>query len=258
MVVTAMFADLRGFSQAAASLSPQGLIQLLNEYFSPLTDLILAQGGTLDKYVADSLMAFWGAPLPQPDHARRACQTALALQELIARLARERHSQGLPSLGLRLGLHSGPAVAGNVGSHDRFNYTILGDTVNVASRLEGANRVFGTDTILSDATRIRAGSGFLVRELDTVQVHGRLQALTIFELLPDNPETPPTVWLSLFKAGRLAYLKGDWPLACRCFEEVLHHKPQDGPALLYLERCREFQATPPPPGWNGTTLLDGK
>jgi adenylate cyclase len=258
VVVTALFADLAGFSRAAASLSPQELIQLLNEYFSPLTDLILAQGGTLDKYVADSLMAFWGAPLPQPDHARRACQTALDLQQLIVRLARNRRSLGLPSLGLRVGLHSGPVVAGNVGSHERFNYTILGDTVNVASRLERANRVYGTHTILSDATRIRAGAGLLVRELDTVQVQGRTQTVTIFELLPDALDTSPSVWLSLFKAGRLAYLHGDWPLACRCFEEVLDHKPGDGPALLYLTRCRQFQAIPPPPEWDGTTVLEGK
>lgn len=256
--VTVMFADLAGFRDLEAYISPQDLIQILRDYFTPMTDIVLAYGGTLDKYVDSALMAVWGAPLPLSDHARRACQAALALDYFLEETLRERQARGQPYLGLHLGLHSGPVMAGNVGSREHLNYTILGDTVNLASRLVEVNRYYGTRMILTEITRFQAGAGFLLRELDRVQVLGRMQPVTIFELLWRGPGEPVPIWHSVFKSGRLAYLERSWTQAARHFEEVLRLKPGDGPATLYLRRCREYQLKPPPSAWQAVTILETK
>ena len=257
---TVMFASLAGFTELSQYMVPRDLINLLSDYFTPLTDIVLAHGGTLDKYMDSSLMAVWGAPLPQPDHARRACQAALAIQRYIDEALRERQALGQEFLGLRLGLHSGPVMAGNVGSRERFNYTIMGDTVNLAHRLQEANRHYGTRLIISDATRSLAGAGFLMRELDRVQVRGRMQPVTIFELVWAAPGEPSPHWLASFQRGRTTYLERDWRQAALSFEEVLRFKPEDGPATLYLylRRCWRNLAAPPPPDWEGVSVLDGR
>lgn len=256
---TVMFADLAGFSELSSYMAPRDLIHLLSDYFTPLTDIVLAYGGTLDKYMESSLMAAWGAPLAQPDHARRACQAALAMQRQVEELLRHRQARGLPYLGLRLGLHSGPVMAGNVGSRERFNYTIMGDTVNLASRLQEVNHHYGTHIILSDATRsLLAGQGLLMRELDQVQVRGRVQPVTIFELVWSAPGEPTPLWHSAFQAGRAAYLERNWRQAASHFEEVIRLKPEDGPATLYLRRCWQYLEAPPPPEWQGISVLESR
>jgi len=255
---TVMFADLAGFSELSQYMAPRELINLLSDYFTPLTDIVLAHGGTLDKYMDSSLMAVWGAPLPQADHARRACQAALAMQRHIDEALRERQALGQAFLGLRLGLHSGPVMAGNVGSRERFNYTILGDTVNLTYRLQEANRQYGTRLIISDATESLAGKGFVVRELDRVQVKGRLQSVTIYELVWTAPGEPVPPWVLSFQKGRTAYLEREWRQAALHFEEVLRFRPDDGPATLYLRRCWRFLAAPPPSNWEGVSVLKGR
>ncbi len=255
---TVMFADLAGFSELSQRMAPRELINLLSDYFTPLTDIVLAHGGTLDKYMDSSLMAVWGAPLPQPDHARRACQAALAMQRHIEEALRERQALGQAFLGLRLGLHSGPVMAGNVGSRERFNYTIMGDTVNLTHRLQEVNRYYGTRLIVSDETRALAGEGFVVRELDRVQVRGRTKPVTVYELVWTAPEEPIPLWLLSFQKARSFYLERDWRQAAIFFEEVLRLKPADGPATLYLRRCWRYLATPPPPDWEGVSVLDGR
>jgi adenylate cyclase len=254
---TVMFADLAGFSELTQHMAPRELINLLSDYFTPLTDIVLAHGGTLDKYMDSSLMAVWGAPLPQPDHARRACQAALAMQRHIDEALRERQALGQAFLGLRLGLHSGPVMAGNVGSWERFNYTILGDTVNLTYRLQEVNRYYGTRLIISEDTRTLAGTGFLVRELDRVQVRGRTKPVTVYELVWIAPGEPIPLWLLSFQKARAFYLERDWRQAAIFFEEVLRIKPADGPATLYLRRCWRYLAAPPPPDWEGVSVLDG-
>uniref|UniRef100_A0A7C5ALG4 Adenylate/guanylate cyclase domain-containing protein n=1 Tax=Desulfobacca acetoxidans TaxID=60893 RepID=A0A7C5ALG4_9BACT len=256
--VTVMFADLAGLKDLTAHTSAQDLIQLLSDYFTPMTEIVLAYGGTLDKYMDSSLMAVWGAPLPLSDHARRACQAALALEYFVEETLRERQARGQPYLGLHLSLHSGPVMAGNVGSRERLNYTILGDTVNLASRLVEVNRYYGTRMILTENTRFQAGAGFLLRELDRVQVLGRLQPVTVFELLWLAPGENAPLWQTVFRAGRLAYLECSWSKAARHFEEVLRLRPGDGPATLFLNRCRDFLLNPPPPEWQGVTVLETK
>jgi adenylate cyclase len=148
-------------------------------------------------------------------------------------------------------------MAGNVGSRERFNYTIMGDTVNLAHRLQELNRSYGTRLILSGTTRSLAGAGFLVRELDLAQVRGRVQPVDIFELLWSAPGDAMPLWLSTFGEARAAYLKRDWRQAAALFEEVIRLKPEDGPAALYLRRCRRYQEGPPPPDWQGLAGLEG-
>jgi adenylate cyclase len=255
---TVMFADLAGFKELSQNMAPRDLVNLLSDYFTPLTEIVLAHGGTLDKYIDSSLMAVWGAPLPQADHARRACQAALAMQRRVEDDLRERQAMGKAFLGLRLGLHSGQVMAGNVGSRERFNYTIMGDTVNLAHRLQELNRHYGTHLIASEASRSQAGAGLIMRELDQVQVRGRKKPVTIFELVWVAPGEPVPLWLTSFEEGRAAYRKRDWQNAAAHFEEVIRLKPEDGPATLYLRRCRRYQETPPPPEWKGVSVLDGR
>jgi adenylate cyclase len=179
------------------------------------------------------------------------------MQRRIDEDLRERQARGQPFLGLSPGLHSGLVMAGNVGSRERFNYTIMGDAVNLTHRLQEMNQSYGTHLILSGATRSLAGDGFLMRELDLAQVRGRLQPVTIFELVWSAPGDPRPLWLSSFVEGRAAYLRRDWRQAALLFEEVIRLKPQDGPATLYLRRCRRYQEAPPPPDWEGVAGLEG-
>jgi adenylate cyclase len=256
--VTVLFSDLEGFTHISENMSPQDLIRLLNEYFSPMTRIIMAHQGTLDKFIGDAIMALWGAPLPLADHALRACRAALAMQEAMGKLQGEWAKRGLPRLAARIGIHSGSVIAGNVGSRERFNYTVLGDTVNLASRLEGVNKIYGTRILLSQETYRRIKDELLTRELDMVQVVGRLQPVTLYELLGPFPADGIPSWLQDFQAGRLAYRERRWQEAARAFEAVLAHKPGDPPAQLFLERCRRFASAPPPPEWRGVFVLPVK
>jgi len=255
---TVLFADLEGFTQLSESVSPHALIKLLNDYFSPMTQIIMEHQGTLDKYIGDAIMALWGAPVTLPDHALRACQAALEMEKTMAELQEEWKIQGLPPLTARIGVHSGSVVAGNVGSRDRFNYTVLGDTVNLASRLEGVNKVYGTRILLSENTCSQVKDLLLVRELDLVQVKGRGQPVTIYELLGPRPPDGKPPWLDYFAAGLQLYRTRQWEEASQAFNEALRLKPHDRPSQVFLGRCRFFAVAPPPSGWQGVFVLEGK
>ena len=189
---TVLFADLVGFSSMAENTAPKELIRLLNEYFSAMTEIILAHQGTVDKFIGDAIMAFWGAPLPLADHAMLACEAALEMQAAMRPLKEAWEAQGFPRISARIGLHTGPVVAGNVGSKKRFNYTVMGDTVNLAARLERGNKFYGTEIMLSEATYRRLANTFLVRELDLVQVRGRVSARNHLRVdQPHAPNRPP-------------------------------------------------------------------
>ena len=255
---TVLFADLEGFTQLSETMPPHALIKLLNDYFSPMTQIIMSYQGTLDKYIGDAIMALWGAPVPLSDHALRACRAALEMEKTMTELQQDWQSQGLPPLLARLGLHSGSVVAGNVGSRERFNYTVLGDTVNLASRLEGVNKVYGTQIILSEETCRLVQDRLLVRELDLVRVKGRAQPVTIYELLGESPPEGKYPWLHYFAAGLEAYRQRQWEKASRAFNEVLRLQPHDRPTQVFLGRCRFFAAAPPPLDWRGVFVLDAK
>ncbi len=254
---TVLFADLAGFTSLSENMSPDALIQLLNEYFSPLTQIILAHRGTLDKFIGDAIMAFWGAPLPLADHAVQACRAALAMQAAMAELRPGWQARGLPQLTARLGLHTGPLIAGNVGSRERFNYTVLGDTVNLASRLEGVNKLYGTEILCSEAVQRLVAGQFLMRHLDAIRVKGRMQPVNVFELLGEAADAEPE-WLKIFGAGREAYQAGDWDGAAGHFLEVLRLRPEDKPSQAFLSRVRHYREHPPATDWQGVFTLESK
>jgi adenylate cyclase len=255
--VTVMFCDLVDFSAMAENTAPKELIRLLNEYFSTMTDIILAHQGMVDKFIGDSVMAFWGAPLPIADHAVRACEAALEMQTAMVPLKKAWESQGFPLVSTRIGLHTGPVIAGNVGSRKRFNYTVMGDTVNLASRLEQANKAYGSEIILSECTARRLGKNtFMLRELDLVQVRGRSQPVVIFELLSLMPPDGPPAWLRLFEAGRIAYMAGHIPEAAARFNEILDLYLDDPPSKAFMKRCQKHLEKPRLSEWKGAFVLE--
>ena len=191
MEITVMFADLEGFTPLSERLEPEQLVQLMNEYLTEMSAIVLKEGGTIDKYEGDLIMAFFGAPLPQEDHADRASRAAARMQSRMRELRQEWQSRGLSELRVRIGLNSGPAVVGNMGSDFRFNYTAMGDTVNLAARLESANKEFGTYTMVSHTTRMRVRSNqFSFRTLGDIAVKGKRDPVTVYELTSTAADLP--------------------------------------------------------------------
>lgn len=256
--VTVMFADLADFTPISEKLAPKELVKLLEEYFETLTQIILEEKGTLDKFIGDAVMSFWGAPLALPDHPLRACRSALRIKEAMRELRKSQEARGLPQLKVRIGLNSGPVVAGNFGSRERFNYTVMGDTVNLAARLERANKHYGTEIILSSSTSLAAGDGFLLRELDRIRVKGRSQPEVIYTLLGPMPDDGPPDWWPLWSGALSAYRRREWEAAGSLFAGVLRKNPEDITAQLYIKRCRENHQNPPPLDWEGVHSLTSK
>jgi adenylate cyclase len=253
-VLSIFFSDLQGFTGISEGLSPEELTALLNDYLSAMTDIIQEEGGTVDKYEGDAIIAFWNAPLSQEDHAARAVRAALRCQQTLARLRPEFSRRVGRDLYMRIGVNTGPAVVGNMGSHSRFDYTMLGDAVNLAARLERINKQFGTYTMISRDTLSQAGDGFPARELSRVAVVGRAQPVTVYEpLLPEEYRERGEL-LAVFAEGLRAYYAGAFDRAARLFERTAGSDP---PAASYLERCRELMKRPPG-SWDGVWVMTSK
>ena len=251
--ITVLFADLAGFTGLAERLGDQ-VVPIVGSFLELAAHAIEAEGGTVDKFIGDAVMAFWGAPAADPQQALHACRAALRITA--AMRAAAAGGQPLGSLHVRIGLHTGPAIVGNIGSARRLNYTALGDTVNLASRLEGANKLYGTTILLSAATQAEAGAAIRVREVDTVIVQGRQEDVTLLELLdlagppadPDGPHARYAAALARYRAARFAEaLAIVEPLA-----------GSDGPSAWLAERCRRLDAAAPAPGWRSVTRLATK
>ncbi|HYA41210.1 MAG TPA: adenylate/guanylate cyclase domain-containing protein [Syntrophobacteraceae bacterium] len=251
---TIFFSDLADFTSFSERLHPSDLVSLLIEYFTPMTNIILEHRGALDKFIGDAIMAFWGAPLPLENHARYACEAALAMKKSLAALQEGWRQRKLPLLKARMGIHSGPVVAGNVGSSQRFNYTVLGDTVNLASRLEGANKLYGTTILISEDTFRLAGPAFLSRELDMIRVKGRSAPVKIYELIGKHGENE-LPFLDTFAEGLAAYRNRLWERAELRFGSIAALDP---PSKTYVERCRLYKAEPPPENWDGAFTQKAK
>jgi adenylate cyclase len=252
--LTVFFSDIVGFTTIAEPLPPEALMQHLSEYFELFACTIGERHGTVDKYIGDAVMAFWGAPLPDPDHAARACDAALVCQERLRERNAAWAAAGKPPLPTRIGIHTGDAVVGNIGAADRMNYTALGDTVNLASRLEGINNQYGTGIVVSATTQASVADRFVFRSLDVVAVKGKRQNVRIFELVcrSDDPAaTQARQWCAAFDAAHAAYLARDWAGAADAFGRLTLERPDDRPTRLYVERCRQWLASPPAPDWDG-------
>jgi adenylate cyclase len=258
--VTLFFSDLAGFTTISERLSPEIVVGLLNDYLSSMTEIILAEEGTVDKFEGDAIMAFWGAPLEQPDQAQRACRAALRQQVALKELNCQFASLNLPPLTMRIGLHTGDAIVGNLGSAKRFDYTVIGDTVNLASRLEGVNKFYGSHVMASEVTVAACEGEVEFRELDLVAVKGKEQAVRVFEVLGLAGELDPETIRRRqdFAQGLEVYRQGRFPEAQTRFEAILAEAPEDGPAKVFLARCRKFQSGSPPEPWDTVFRPDAK
>ncbi|MEN6577211.1 MAG: adenylate/guanylate cyclase domain-containing protein [Phycisphaerales bacterium] len=250
--LTIMFTDLAGFSTFSEKLGPVELTTLLNDYLTEMTDIIMEEGGTLDKYEGDAIIAFWNAPLGQPDHAVRACRAAMRCQRRLAELRDAFLQRTGATLRMRVGLNTGDVVVGNMGSRKRFNYTILGDAANLASRLEGANKAFGTETMVSASTWRQTSSEFRGRKLADLRVVGRKTAVEVFELTGFAADPAPADW-DVFAAGLARFREGDFAGAKAIFERL----PDDPAARSYALRCANLAAHPPA-SWDGVWGLTEK
>jgi adenylate cyclase len=254
--LTVMFADIAGFTGLSARLGDQ-IIPLLSRYLDAVSREVSGHGGTIDKFIGDAVMAFWGAPASNPDHAADACRAALACQRAL-RAAGFADDHGRP-VKVRIGINSGDMLVGNIGSEFRLNYTVIGDAVNVASRLESANKEYGTEIIIGAETRRLAGDRIQVRELDRLVVYGRAGRLAIYELLgvaETGAASPP--WVALYESGLAAYRARDFGRATNLFQQVVAAKGSDRPAEIMLERCRELLQSPPGKDWEATAAMKVK
>jgi adenylate cyclase len=258
--LTIFFSDLAGFTTFSERMEPEELVRTLNRYLGDMTAIILARQGTLDKYIGDAIMAFWGAPVPLPDHARLACLAALGNQARLGEIGPELAPAGGSPLVARIGLNTGPAVVGNLGSETTFDYTVMGDTVNLASRLEGLNKEYGTRIMASDATRQAAGPGLLWRELDLVRVKGKETAVRIHELLclEDTASPVERETAALQDEALALYRAGGFAAAATAWRRVLAARPGDGPARVMIARCEAYQRQPPHADWRGEHVMQHK
>jgi adenylate cyclase len=259
-VLTVFFSDLAGFTSMSEKLTPEEVVTLLNRYLTAMTDIILASGGIIDKYEGDAIMAFWGAPIPQEDHAARGCLAALENQARLAELREEFIRIGLPPVFARIGINTGEMIIGNLGSSQRFDFTVIGDSVNLASRLEGAGKEYGTAILISEETYRHAQAAVEVRELDLLQVKGKQLPVRIYELVAKKGGLGPGQKRAyeLFAEALALYRKQEWEEASRRLQQVLELNPEDGPAKTFIRRCQSYKANPPGPGWDGVYRLTTK
>ncbi len=253
--LTVLFADVAGFTGMSERLGEQ-VVPILGAYLDIVSNTVQRERGTVDKFIGDAVMAFWGAPNDNPDHAAAACRAALKAVRAVqaAGLTDDRR---VP-LHVRIGINSGSVLVGNIGSDARLNYTVIGDAVNVASRLESANKRYGSSIIIGEHTRQMAGDAIVVRKLDTVAVYGRMGGTAIYELIGMDGEPAPA-WIEAYEEGLARYTRGEFASAITFFEEADSARPGgDAPSRMLIDRCREFVREPPPAEWDGTTALLSK
>jgi adenylate cyclase len=251
-----MFIDLAGFTGLSERLGDR-IIPLLSRYFDAVSVQIQGEGGTIDKFIGDAVMAFWGAPAANPDHAVDCCRAALKCRRAMdgAALVDDKGER----VRIRIGINSGDMLVGNIGSEVRLNYTVIGDAVNIASRLEGTNKAYGSTIIIGPETRLLAGDRIVVRELDRLAVYGRAGGLQIYELLAMADDAPGALgWVKCYEAGLTAWRAGDFTAAIDAFDKTLVLHPHDAASRLMIERCRQQLENPASADWDGTTVARTK
>jgi adenylate cyclase len=258
--ISIFFSDVAGFTTISERLSPEELVLLLNRYLSAMTDIIRMHRGNVNKYLGDGIMALFGAPLGEPNHATLACYAALDSQTELARLREAWKQEGLPEIIARIGINSGPCIVGNMGSQARLEYTVMGDCVNLASRLEGANKFYDTMILLGTKTFELAEGDIEAREVDRLRVKGKQEPVVVYELLARKGLLAPErmKMVGVYREGLAAYKARDFSSAQRRFRGSLELDPSDGPSRVYLARSTEYLVTPPPPQWDGVYELKAK
>jgi adenylate cyclase len=257
--MTVLFSDIRGFTTLSERMAPEALAAFINDYLSPMTAIVFDEKGTLDKYIGDALMAFWNAPLDQPDHALRACRAAVRMLEKLDSMKPTWRAAGLPELEIGIGINSGPMVVGNMGSDVRVDYTVLGDAVNLGSRLEGTNKEYDTRIIISESTWQQVRDAVVARRLGAVRVKGKRLPVNIYEVrgLGRPPDAAQAI-IARFEDALARFMARDFEGAAAGFREVLAAWPTDAACRKYLAQLEAFKAQPPPSDWDGVASLTTK
>jgi adenylate cyclase len=258
--MTISFCDIVNFTAIAEWRRPEDLVQELGEYFDALSAQVCATGGTVDKYMGDAVMAFWGAPAVNPRHALAACTAAIRCQQVMRELRRKWAAQGRSLFHGRVGLGTGEVIVGNIGSPARLNYTVIGDAANLASRLEGLNKYYGTEILISSSTYEEAKDEVWARPVDWVSVKGKTEVVLVYELLGlrDETEQADRELAELYTQALRRYRQREWTEAIRLFEQVLQIRAEDGPARQMLARCRYYQGNAPGEAWDGVHRMESK
>jgi adenylate cyclase len=253
---TVLFCDLVDFTAIAETLSPTELGDRLSEYFRAMTSVLLAERATIDKFIGDAIMAFFGCPVRDPDHPLRACRAALAMARALEDLNRVESEPGRAPLRMRTGINTGQVVAGNIGTEGIFNYTVIGDSVNLASRLEGVNKEYGTGTLIGGDTFARVGPAVEAREIDWIRVKGREQPVAIYEVAALAGALPPVrrAVFEDYREGLERYRAREFPRSRAAFER----DPDDGPSRTLLRRLEQYGEAPPGPEWDGVFSMSTK
>jgi adenylate cyclase len=273
-IMTAFFSDVASFSSMSENLTPVELVELLNEYLTDMCDIIAESGGTIDKFEGDAIIAFWGAPIPFEDHAQRSVIAAIDMQHRIDELRAKWEQEGKMmelrqiwadrGLGeffrVRMGINSGEMVVGNMGSHTRIDYTIMGDSVNLAARLEGAGKAYGVTSMVAEPTFRAARELVEARELDSIRVVGKDEPVRVFEILGRKGEVDANKLevVDFFNQGTTMYRERKWDDSIALFEAGLKIDNQDGPCRIFIDRCQDYKQSPPPEDWDAVYSLDSK
>lgn len=257
--LTILFSDIRGFTSMAEKMRPQALCAFLNEYLTPMTAAVMNRRGTVDKFIGDALMAFWNAPLPTPDHTRQACEAALAMLKELKLLNSSWLKRGLPTLRIGIGIHCGVVRVGNMGSKQRFEYTVIGDSVNLASRLEGLTKFYNAEILVSGPVCDALHKDFIFRQVDTVRVQGKTEPVTVCQLLDRRSAAAARIEeeLQCWHEAFAYYSIGDFLAAELLLRHLADHQPEDSLYSMYLKRCERLAAAPPA-HWEGITDLRSK
>jgi adenylate cyclase len=259
--VSVLFADIRGFTSISERLGAKETVALLNEYFTEMVDIVFAHNGVLDKYIGDMIMAVFGSVLQSKDDPHNAVLVGNRMMSGLYELNARRAARGGETINIGVGISTGNVVAGNIGSMKRMEYTVIGDRVNLAERLEGANKFYGTSILICDATWAAVKDHEPTREIDLIRLRGRDKPAAIYEALGHhNEQTFPnrSEVLAAFRDGLALYRQRDWLAAERCFRDAAAANPADQPSKIYLERCRVYAATPPPLDWDGVSTMKDK
>ncbi|BAY90609.1 adenylate/guanylate cyclase [Microchaete diplosiphon NIES-3275] len=260
--VTILFSDIRGYTTLTENLGAAEVVSLLNQYFETMVEAVFNHEGTLDKFIGDALMAVFGAPLPLTEnHAWRSVQAALDMRQRLAEFNRRRIIQSQPQINIGIGISSGEVVSGNIGSHKRMDYTVIGDGVNLSSRLEAVTKEYGCDIILSEFTYQLCSDRIWTRQLDKIRVKGKYQAVNIYELISDRTQPLDDAtqeFLFYYQSGRIAYLARNFTRAIACFEAAKNLRPHDQAVNIHIERSYNYQKTPPHDSWDGVWTMANK
>ncbi len=258
--LTIFFSDIADFTSISENLNPESLVERLGKYFKIFSKTIIDSKGTVDKYIGDAVMAFWGAPNPLPNHATEACLTALKCKQLMKKISDEYQEKGDSFFKTRIGINTGEVIVGNMGYENRLNYTVIGDAVNIASRLEGLNKYYGTGIIISKNTYLQAQNFIEARKLDLVAVKGKEEGIAIYELVSekDNINNATKEFINLFNEGVDLYLSQKWEEAIKIFTQTIQKKKNDKPSHILLKRCENYKKNPPLKNWSGITLIKQK